>query len=224
MPKLEQLTPTENTAYASAYIGYGKDGFYFDQPGLYKIKAAYLNLDGSILQSEEIAIRVKSPLSKAEDEIADYYFTDDAGMLFYLLGSDSPALRSGMEDLKLVSEKYKNNDLSVYAELVLGVNCGMKFKTVDAKTNEVIVRNRNLQESANNLSKVFKASKGEGGIDNITLNWAYRHLAKGFVLEGDEQTAKAVIKEMEDTFKAKKLKPAVQETIAAQGQAVLNLK
>jgi hypothetical protein len=224
LPKLEELTPTSNTAYASAYIGYGKDGFYFDQPGMYRLKAAYLNLDGSVIQSEEIAFRVKSPLSKADDEIADLYFTDDAGMLFYLLGSDSPALKGGMEDLKLVSEKYKNNDLSIYAELVLGVNCGMKFKTVDAKTNEVVSRNRNLPEAANNLSKVFKASKGDNGIDNITLNWAYRHLAKGFVLEGDEETAKAVVKEMQDTFKAKKLKPAVQQTITAQAQAVLKVK
>lgn len=56
------------------------------------------------------------------------------------------------------------------------------------------------------------------------MNRAYRHPATGFVREGDEETAKAVIKEMEDTFEAKNLKPVVQQTIAEQGRAVLNLK
>lgn len=224
VPDFRQLTAEDNTAYASAYIGYGKDGFYFDQPGFYRIKAAYLHEDGSVIQSEEITIRVKSPVTKAEDEIADHYFSDDAGMLFYLLGSDSPSLQRGMEDMKYVADKYKNNELSVYANLLLGVNEGMRFKTVDPVENQVTVRKRDLKEATSNMTKVFDASKGEEGVDNITLSWAYRHLAKGFLLEGDDDTAKGILKAMEDTFKAKKLRPAVQRIISKQGAKVLKEK
>jgi hypothetical protein len=221
MPEVVELTSENNTAYASSYIGYGKEGFYFDQPGFYKIKGAYLNKDGSIIQSEEISLRVKSPLSQAEDQIADKYFTSDAGALFYLLGSDSEVLQKGMDDFQEVSEKYKNNDLAVYADLVLGVNEAMKFKVADSKEQKVITRKRNLTAAKSKLGKVFAASKGHEGVDNITLNWAYRHLAKAYLLESDEKNAKATLKEMEDTFKQKKLKASVLQKISKQANAVL---
>jgi hypothetical protein len=222
-PKEVSLTTDNNTAYASAYIGYGKDGFYFEQSGFYKLKAAYLNQDGSIIQSEETTIRIKSPVTQTEDEIADLYFTSNAGMLFYLLGSDSDSLKKGMDDFQKVSEKYKNNALSVYADLVLGVNDAMRFKTADSKTQRVAVRKRNISGAETKLSKVFSASKSTEGIDNITLNWTYRHLAKGYLLEGDEKSAKETLKQMEDTFKKKNLKPAVMQKIAQQAAETMQV-
>ena len=221
MPEETELTAENNTAYASSYIGYGREGFYFDQPGFYRIKGAYLNKDGSIIQSDEISFRVKSPVTKAEDEIADKYFTSDAGALFYLLGSDSEVLKKGMNDLQEVSEKYKNNDLTIYADLVLGVNEAMKFKVADSAAQKVITRDRNLPAAKSKLTKVFAASKGNEGVDNITLNWAYRHLAKAYLLESDDKSAKATLKEMEDTFKHKKLKAPVLNKISKQANAVL---
>ena len=224
IPKEINLTKEDNAVYASAYIGYGKEGFYFDQPGFYRIKAAYMYKDGSIIQSEEVTIRVKSPVTATEDEIADLYFSSDAGTLFYLLGSDSESLKKGMDDMRLVSEKYKNNPLSLYAEMVLGVNEAMKFKTADTESGKVAVRERNLPTAKNRLAKVISASKEEEGIDNITLNWVFRHLAKGYLLEGDEKTAKATLDEMEKLFKAKKLKPAVLDIIHRQATDVLKQK
>ena len=121
-----------------------------------------------------------------------------------------------MEDMRYVADKYKTNELSVYANLILGVNEGMKYKTVDPETNQVITRKRNLKDATSNMTKVFDASKGGDGVDNITLGWSYRHLAKGFLLEGDEETAKGVLKAMEETFKGKKLRPSVQKIISKQ--------
>ncbi len=222
-PNEVTLTTDNNSAYASAYIGYGKDGFYFDQPGFYRIKAAYLNTDGSILQSEEAVIRVKSPVTQVEDEIADLYFNGDTGMQFYLMGSDSESLKKGMDNLHKVSEKYKTNPLSVYADMVIGINDAMRFKTVDAKAHKVTSRKRNLGAAETKLSKVFTASKGTEGIDNITLNWTYRHLAKGYLLEGDEKSAKETLKQMEDTFKKKNLKQAVLHRISQQAAETLQV-
>ena len=223
LPKDTPLDQENNSVYASAYIGYGKDGFYFDQPGFYKLKAAYQVQDGSILQSDEMTIRVKSPVTAQEDEIADLYFTSDAGKLFYLLGSDAETLKQGVADMQTVHEKYKNHPLSIYAEMVLGVNEAMRFKTVDTESRKVLVRKRNLTSAKTKLHKVINASKGSEGVDNITLNWLFRHLAKGYLLEGDDKAAKATLKEMEDTFKAKKLRPVIQQTIAKQAAAVLKL-
>ena len=99
----------------------------------------------------------------------------------------------------------------------------MKFKVADSSEQKVVTRKRNLASAKTRLSKVFNASKGTGndGVDNITLNWAFRHLAKAYVLEGDEKNAKATLKEMEDTFKQKKLKAPVLQRISRQASAVL---
>jgi hypothetical protein len=100
----------------------------------------------------------------------------------------------------------------------------MKFKTVDAASKQVSSRSRDLESASKNLSKVFNESQGQKGIDNITLNWAYRHLAKGFLLEGDEETAKSILNAMQETFQQKDIKPAVKKTIVQQSKEVLKLK
>jgi hypothetical protein len=105
--------------------------------------------------------------------------------------------------------------------MVIGVNEAMKFKVADTELNKVVVRKRNLNSAKSKLAKVISASKSNEGVDNITLNWLYRHLAKGYLLEGDEKAAKSTLKEMEETFKAKKLKPAVMQTISKQAANVL---
>jgi hypothetical protein len=219
--KLESLDEKNDTVYASAYIGYGKHGFYFDAPGFYKLKAAYKAMDGSVIQSEEVTIRIKSPLTVADDHIADAYFHDDVGMLFYLMGSDSQSLQNGNDILKEVSAKYAKNPLSVYADFIIGANEAMTYKIVDPETNGLIVRQRDVKEASSHLGKVFTESAGDGGLDNISLNWAYRRLADGLMKDGDEKGAAQLMKSMEAAFKAKKLKPGVMATIKSQIQAVL---
>lgn len=219
--KVEKLDESKDTVYASAYIGYGKHGFYFDTPGIYKLKAAYRTQDGSLVQSAEVKVRVKPPLNAAEDAIADAYFHDDVGMLFYLLGSDSPSLQNGNNLLKKVAAKYAKNPLSIYADFILGSNEAMTFKTVDPQTNGIIVRKRNVEGASVRLEKVFAESSGDKGIDNITLNWAYRQLADGMLKEGNDKGAVQLLKKMEATFKAKKLKPAVIALIKKQIESLL---
>ncbi|AGA79252.1 hypothetical protein [Echinicola vietnamensis] len=219
--KLETLDEEKHTLYTSAYIGYGSKGFYFDMPGFYKIKAAYKAEDGSVIQSEEIKIRIKSPLSKQDDQIADVYFTDDVGMLFYLLGSDSPSLKNGNAQLQEVASKYAKNPMSVYADFVLGTNEAMTFKTVDPETNGLQVRSRNVKEASTHLDKVFAKSSGSEGLDNISLNWAYRRMAEALIKEDDQKGAEQLLKKMENTFKAKKLNPVVMGTIKEQIKSTL---
>lgn len=215
------LNQDNDTLYASAYIGYGKDGFYFAQAGTYTLKAAFQTEDGSIIHSEEVSIRVKSPIDNVDDEIADIYLKDEVGMQFTLLGSDSPEIASGLELLKKVSEKYSKNDLSVYADLVLGANKAIVFKTINPDTKSVEVRERNTKQAEAHLNKVFDKSKGENGIDNITLNWAFRQLATAYFRENKEDQATSVLKKMTTTFEAKDLRTQVIERIEQQADSVL---
>ncbi len=213
-----QTLNTDNPAiYESAYIGFGKDGFMFDQTGFYTIKAAYLAIDGSLIVSNEVSLRVKTPLNSAEDEIADLYFGSDQGHLFYLLGSDAESLKNGNDALDLVINKYGKNPLSSYAALVKGINASRDFKTIMAdKTIDVRPSDEALNQTL--INQVVKHSKGDEGVDNITLNRAMTNMAICQKEAGKETEANETMKEMLGIFEKKGLKPSVMKTIKSEAK------
>ena len=72
-----------------------KSGFYFDQPGHYRIRAVYAALDGSEVLSNMITIRVRYPVTAADEVLADLFMGDEQGTLLSLQGSDADCLRRG---------------------------------------------------------------------------------------------------------------------------------
>jgi hypothetical protein len=227
-PLVEQCLETETTIlnsdnpsiYASAYIGYGKGGFYFDQSGIYQMRAIYHALDGSEVVSNILTVRVRNPLDKAEEAIADAYSGHDQGTLFFLLGSDSEYLDSGNKALDNVMDRYSDHPLSVYAKLVKGINAGRAFKTV-TEDKMVVQRAPNTSEAIKSLTEVIEAStKKDGkaeGLDNITLNMAMRKLARAQSREGDLEKADRTLEYLVTYFKDQlHLKPHVVNQIATK--------
>ena len=79
----------EQQSYADmAFIHYGKEGFYFERPGTYRLRARYTAPDGSIVVSGTTTIRVRPPATAEDVEVADLLFGDEQGTLMYLVGSD----------------------------------------------------------------------------------------------------------------------------------------
>lgn len=227
-PLVEQCVETETilldddnpSIYASAYVGYGKKGFYFDQSGLYQVRAIYHALDGSEIVSNSLMLRVRNPLDRQEDEIADLYSGHDQGTLFYLLGSDSEFLASGNKALENVVDKYGKHPLAVYAHLVRGINAGRNFTTV---TEDKKLEHRKAQtaESAESLKSVVDTSKKGDGVDNITLNMAMRRLARAQQGEGREQAAADTLDDLVNFFRDKlKLNPNVIAQIQQRTDAL----
>lgn len=213
-PLVEQCLETETTIldsdnpsiYASAYIGYGKGGFYFDQSGLYQLRAIYHALDGSEVVSNLLTLRVRNPLDRTEEAIADAYSGHDQGTLFFLLGSDSDSLNSGNRALENVIDRYSDHPLSVYAKLVKGINAGRAFKTV-TEDKKLVQRQPDTGEAIKSLTEVVEAStktdvdgKPEG-LDNITLNMAMRKLARAQTREGDLDKAERTLDYLVGYFK-----------------------
>jgi hypothetical protein len=155
--RLEAGHPISETAY----IGYGKDGLYFDAPGLYKLRASYTAPDGSQIVSDPIELRVRNPITAADDEIAELYLGEEQGMLFYLAGSDSPALKNGNEALDLVLDKYGDRPLAVYARLQKGFNLGREFKTIEPNRAAVSIRRPATEESHELLAGIVAARTDE---------------------------------------------------------------
>ncbi len=226
-PPMEHCIEVETTVldegqpsiYESAYIGYDKGGHIFDQPGVYKLRGVYYALDDSVVLSNVMTLRVRPPLSPADEEVAELFLGDEQGMLLYLLGSDSEFLKNGNEALDLVLDKHAEHPLAVYAQLVKGFNAAAEFKTVTADY-QVEVREPQHDETIKLLSAVIDASEAEKGVDNVTLNMTMQRMARTQAAAGKKKEAQATVKRMVDIFSKKSFTPHVQELIEAQAAAL----
>ncbi|RNC73255.1 MAG: hypothetical protein ED859_00675 [Desulfuromonadales bacterium] len=215
-----RLDAARPAIYESAYIGFGKGGFYFDQPGFYKLRATYRAPDGSEIVSDILTLRVRSPHSAGDEEVADLFFGNDQGMLLSLLGSDAEELRGGNDAFDLVIDKYAKHKLAVYARLVRGINAGRAFKTI-TPDKTLTIRKPETDQSAKDLTAVADASDAGLGVDNITLNQSYRALITAYKTAGKEKNAKDTRDRMVDVFAKKGLKPVVLQQITAEADAAL---
>lgn len=211
------LDADRSAIYESAYIGYGKDGFYFQQPGRYQLRAQYYAADGSRVLSQVHQLTVRSPRTDEDEVVADLMSGDEQGTLFYLLGSHAETLKSGNEALDQVLDRYPDHPLAVYAHLVKGVNASRDFKDLTAD-KQLRIRRANTDESIGQLKKVVKASAGEQGVDNITLGQVMRRLAHVQAKAGNPERAEHVMDEMVDVFHRKNLNPQVMQYIQAQAE------
>ena len=194
-PQWLNLNEANPSISESAYIGYGKDGFYFDQPGTYLLKAGYHTPEGALITSSDLTIRVKFPVSAQEQEIAELYLGDEQGKLFYLLGSDGKHLQKGNDAFDTVLEKYGDDPLSVYAALVHGVNAARDFKQVTAD-NQVSIRKHNAKLANKLIGKVFQMSNEGNGVDHITLNYAMCKAAECHHKSGDKIAATKTLEDL----------------------------
>lgn len=219
IPEMVKLDADRPSIYESAYIGYGKDGFYFDQGGFYRLRAIYNAPDGSQVFSNTLKIRVRNPLNSDDEEVADLFFGEEQGSLLYLLGSDSEFLKKGNDAFDLVLDKYGKHPMAVYARLVKGMNAGRAFKDI-TEDKRITVRKPQLEDSIKLLSAVSTSSEAGKGVDNITLNMTMRSLAKAQKMKGDDEGAKKTMDHMVDFFKKKSLKPHVLNLIKEQAKMV----
>jgi hypothetical protein len=216
--KTVNLTSEHPAIYDSAYIGYGKDGLYFDQSGAYQLRAIYIAQDGSRVVSPTLTLQVRSPYTATDEEVGELFMGDEQGQLLKLLGSDSEALKQGNEALDLVLDKHSEHPLAVYARLVKGINAQRNFKKL-AVDKVVKVREAKPRESVDFLSSVVDDSTNDKGVDNITLNLAMRRLARAQKETGDLERAEATVDRMVEVFEHKQLKPYIVQQITADAEA-----
>jgi len=205
-PDMVVLTEANPSITETAFIGYGKRGHYFAQPGIYWLRAGYYTPDGAIVASGDLRIRVRSPLSAEEDEIAELYSGEEQGRLFYLLGSDGPHLKKGNDAFNTVLEKYGDHPLSVYAALVQGVNAARDFKLVSSN-RKVSIRKHQPQRAEELIRKVFHQTRQGTGVDLITLNYAVRKAAESQLKSGNKEAAKKQLAEFRTYLDGRKLDP-----------------
>ena len=215
-----ELNESNPAIYESAYIGYdGEKGLIFSQPGVYKLRGAYYALDGSIVLSDVISIRIRNPLNEDDEKVADLFLGDEQGMLLYLLGSDSETLKSGNDAFEKVLEEHGEHSMAVYARLVKGFNSARPFKTIKPDY-KIHVRKPDYDEAEKQLSAAVDASVEDAGLDNITLNMTMQRMANVQNSADKKKESRATMKRMVDIFEAKSLKSHVLSLIEEQAAEV----
>ena len=145
----------EQQSYADmAFIHYGKEGFYFERPGTYRLRARYTAPDGSIVVSGMTTLRVRPPATAEDVEVADLLFGDEQGTLMYLVGSDFDELRRGNEALTQIWSEHPDHPLADVARLVQGVNAAREFKQIQAD-DTVTVRKPDVDAAVGLLAPVM---------------------------------------------------------------------
>jgi len=189
----EEIGP-QDTIHDSAYIGYGKDGLYFDQPGRYQVRAVYSAMDGSPILSDVLTIRVRYPVTAAEEQLADLFMGEDQGTLLYLLGSDADSLRSGNKAFDEVLERHGKHPMANYVRLIKGINAGRNFKTInDEKESRVSVRKPKSAESAEMLAAVVDSNV----LDGVSADMVMTKMAAAQELAGDKKAATQTLNKIE---------------------------
>jgi hypothetical protein len=138
----------------SAFVHYGEDGFVFDHPGLYTLRARHVADDGSSVLSDVVTLAVQAPVSQADNEVAELVFGDEQGTLMSVLGSDEPGLRNGTEALREIIERHPDHAVAAAARVVLGTNAAREFKAVHSD-GSVSLRPPRTEEAAALLTGVF---------------------------------------------------------------------
>jgi hypothetical protein len=212
-----RLDAARPALYESAYIGHGRDGAYFDQPGRYTIRASYVAADGSRIVSPVSELRVRRPLTAADEEAGELLMGDQQGQILAVLGSESEHLKAGNEALDTLLDRHGDHPLATYARLVKGVSAVRDFKCLTAEKELKVIEARPM-ESIKLLSAVEEASRGDQGVDNITLNFAIRRRAAAEAKAGDPEKAIQTLDAMPELFEAKGVKPDVVATVRRQAE------
>jgi hypothetical protein len=156
----------------NVFVGYGTYGFYFDEPGEYLVRAVYHGAGSMLIPSNVLRVRVTSPASKAEDRLAQDFFTYEVGMSLYLGGSRSPHLAKGMDRLAAVAEEYSSAPLGAKVSASIGRSFARPFFAVE-KGKLVKTHDADLQRALEITAPAVELFRRDGERYN---NLPYRYL------------------------------------------------
>ena len=161
---------------ASALVSYDRRlGQVFDQPGTYRLLAAYPAVDGSTVVSNVATLAVRPPMTASDADAAELMLQDDVGLLLALDGSDSETLGAANAAIDTVLEEHAEHPAAAHAALAKGTNAAREFKLIQADYS-VTVRKPMAKEAAS-LLKSASSAGAEEGMDPVATLQALSGLA-----------------------------------------------
>ncbi|HEV7920112.1 MAG TPA: hypothetical protein VGR02_04890 [Thermoanaerobaculia bacterium] len=141
--KFTTLAPARGEEGADRYsqnvfIGYGRYGFYFEEPGQYQVRAIYHGAGNVLVPSNVHRLRVGQPRDREQDRFAQDFFDSDIGLSLYLKGSPSDALRGAMDTLQELFDREPENSMTA-AKTAARIAPGMARDFHDVRENEMVL-------------------------------------------------------------------------------------
>lgn len=182
-PEVRTLAPTggddgSDRYSESVFIGYGAEGFLFDLPGEYLVRAVYQGFGDLAVPSNTLRLRVGNPTRVEEDVFADEYFTHEVGLCLYLGGSESPFLEAGMSTLERAAGEFRGTMLAARAAETLGQSAGRSFFRIEDADAEVKLAEAHAADPERQLELTAQAVEVYQERDDPHLNLSYHRLVR----------------------------------------------
>ena len=132
-PRAQVLEPGLS-AYESLPLFAGLNGWDVAEPGVYDIHVA-AEVDGKVVFSNPLRLRVAAPRSAEEDRLAGDFFTEDVGRA--LTFSGTVALTQANETLRETVDRLPGSAAAVHASVALAQPLASDFKTLTIPATDV---------------------------------------------------------------------------------------
>lgn len=196
-------------------VSFGRHGHYFDEPGLYRIRAVYQGLGDMFVPSDIHQIHIGHPLSQDEDHAARDFYSRDTGIALYLGGSDSPFLKTAMDYLQAMAKQFQESPVGAHLSLVLGQNLARPFHRIEDR-KRILFRQIDPEGALNLINRAFKQhEQDETTFQNITYHEGAREKATLLAMQGKIREAKEELKELVEYLGGKGVKRDILDGINA---------
>ncbi len=224
-PEVRALVPTtgvkgEDRFSHEVLLSYGADGFYFDEPGEYAVRAVYRGPGGLVLPSNLHRVRIAHPASRDEESLAQDFFSHQVGMALLLGGSRSPHLEEGHEVLERVCTQRGDTLLGARVAAVLMDGFSRPFFHLDERT----LRKIHDPEPERGLALSEPARELYHHRPEKALNLAYHRLvrarARALTVLDEVQRARQELAELRADLADRDVNEPVLAAIAAHAESL----
>jgi len=211
--RTREVTASSRPYYEAIYIGYGRDGLYFAEPGKYVVRASYLGCDGVEAVSNSVSLEVLSAPAGEEQAFANNLLGYEQGLIFYFGGSDF--LARGNSYLQEQLLRQPNGATARQIHRCFGLNAAKPFKFV-TPDNKIRVRGASDATAGRHLAACLhlSATTGVSPLGNILFREAAETLARLRVASGERDRAEALVKNVGSYFAAQGIRADVLQSIS----------
>lgn len=197
-------------------LSYSADGFMFDEPGNYEVRAIYLGLGDVLIVSQPHRIRIGQPVNRDQDQLAYGFYHDRVGLALYLQGSQSPHLEEEMNFLTTLADLGTRYSHKIAAHIAPAVaNPFHTLRMRDEGQAEMVQVHDGDPERALAMTAPVVEQLHESGTkpDNLFYHQVVDARAEWLLATGDEATAQEEIEQLREDLSQRDVKPVVLDAI-----------
>lgn len=212
-PTPKVLAPGESI-YESIFVSSGKHGWHFDEPGYYTVQAN-LQYGGFDIVSDPLRVRILPPLDRAEEVIAQDFFSGAVGKV---LAMDGTRLLTKANDvLAEVATRFSKRAAAIHATMALSMPTMDVFKEVTQTGKRTkVVAHAPTAEGTNLMAPIFTdpatANRAAATLGHID----FKDYGTKFCTEAAQRGKVKLAKEGWETLVATLQKRKVLETVVQE--------